>query len=404
MSVKKLFIVFLCCTSFIGCKKTNWYESFKERSKEPFGTYILYNESKELFNNQEVVLLEDNIYDYLNNTYFQEDYTFNYLCVKDDAFKLTRDGLNELLHYVEEGSNAFFSLNRFGDALQDVLEFETMNEDLLSYNASHLKKLKGDLRLENKDFEETNFSYDRNLRRNYFSSIKESNTVVLGTQEIDGEDKPVFIKVYYGKGAIYLHSQPIALTNYNLLNENYKYAENILSYLPDKDILWDPQVRWSRIDKNEDDDESSSASMLALFWGNPSLKWSLYVVMFGFLTFIIFNARRKQRPIPIVETPKNSTLEFTHTISNLYLLNEDHKNLVHKKIQFFLEKVRSRYYLDTRNLNKEFIEKLALKSGNELSKTKYLINSILALNKKENCSAEDLMTLNKMIDNFLKRK
>lgn len=119
---------------------------------------------------------------------------------------------------------------------------------------------------------------------------------------------------------------------------------------------------------------------------------------------MLFNARRKQRPIPIIDPPTNSTLEFTHTISNLYLLNEDHKNLVQKKIQYFLEKVRTRYYLDTRNLNKEFIEKLALKSGNDLDKTKYLINSILTLNKKEKCSAEDLMSLNKMIDNFLKRQ
>lgn len=404
MRLKNLFIVFLCCASLIGCKKTNWYESFKERSKEPFGTYILYNESKELFDNQEVVLLKENVYDYLNNTYFQEDYTFNYICVKNDAMRLTGDGLKELLLYVEEGSNAFFSLNRFSDALQDALEFETTNEDLLHFNASHLKTLKGDLRLENNEFEETEFSYDRNLRRNYFSSFKENNTIVLGTQEINGEDKPVFIKVYYGQGAIYLHSQPIALTNYNLLNENYKYAENILSYLPNKDVLWDPQVRWSQINNDEDNEDQESASMLALFWGNPSLRWSLYIVIFGFLTFILFNARRKQRPIPIIEAPKNSTLEFTHTISNLYLLNEDHKNLVQKKIQFFLEKVRSRYYLDTQNLNKDFMEKLALKSGNELSNTKYLINSILALNKKENCSAEDLMTLNKMIDNFLKRK
>ena len=72
--------------------------------------------------------------------------------------------------------------------------------------------------------------------------------------------------------------------------------------------------------------------------------------------------------------------------------------------QFFLEKVRSRYYLDTRNLNNEFIEKLSLKSGNDLQKTKYLVNTILELNKKSYSTPEELMSLNKMIDNFLKRK
>ena len=119
---------------------------------------------------------------------------------------------------------------------------------------------------------------------------------------------------------------------------------------------------------------------------------------------MIFNARRKQRPIPIIEPSKNSTVEFTQTISNLYLKNDNHKSLVDKKILFFFEKVRTRYLIDTNNLNKEFIEKLALKSGNKLQNTKYLINSIIALNKKLECTEEDLTVLNKMIDNFFKQK
>jgi hypothetical protein len=54
-------------------------------------------------------------------------------------------------------------------------------------------------------------------------------------------------------------------------------------------------------------------------------------------------------------------------------------------------------------LNANFIEKLAAKSGNEIQKTKYLINTILTLNKKTACSEEELIVLNKMIENFLKK-
>ena len=116
----------------------------------------------------------------------------------------------------------------------------------------------------------------------------------------------------------------------------------------------------------------------------------------------VFNSRRKQRPIPVIEPLKNSTVAFTHTIANLYLKEQDHKNLVDKKIMFFLEKVRTRYLIDTHNLNSSFMEKLALKSGNELANTKYLINTIISLNKKSECSEEELIVLNKMIENFFK--
>ena len=46
-------------------------------------------------------------------------------------------------------------------------------------------------------------------------------------------------------------------------------------------------------------------------------------VFFSLLLFMRFNARRKQRPIPIIEPLKNSTVEFTHTIANLYLKEKE---------------------------------------------------------------------------------
>ena len=411
MKFYKYYIALIIFTGLLqGCNKTSWFENYKEKSKSPFGTYIIFNEAEELLDNYKVHSLDENIYDYLNNTYFEEDYTFNYICIKNRASKINQSVIKELLLYVEDGSTAFFSLNDFSSSIKTALNIETENLDEYIYTSSELKWLKGDLSFENKDLTGKKFNYDRNLRRHYFSSYDENSTIVLGTQNIAGTEQPIFLKIYYGKGVIYVHTQPIAFTNYNMLKDNHEYAENVLSYLPNKETLWDPQIRSSKLTNNNSGSDSDSGngdsekSVLGFFMENPSLKWFLYLSFFGLITFMIFNARRKQRAIPIMDPPKNSTVEFTHTISNLYLVNEDHKNLVDKKIQFFLEKVRSRYYIDTNNLNKEFIEKLALKSGNDFQKTKYLINTILALHKKEQCSAEELMSLNTMIDNFLKRK
>jgi len=414
MTWKRYFLSILASLSLLlGCnKKTDWRENFQERSKDPFGLYILYNEAPELFSDGYITLIDNNILDYLNDLYYDydEEIIYNYICIKDDADKINQEGVNKLLSYVEDGNTAFFSLNSFSTELKTALGFQTKNLEPsilqwqnLATSVSHLKGLKGELKFTNEDFDDTSYSYDRNLRKNYFSEYDTYNTVVLGTQEIKGKEEPIFLKVYYGKGVVYLHTQPSVFTNYNLLKDNYQYAEKALSYLPDGEIIWDPQIYWSYGDQDENSTQET-ASIFNFFLANPSLKWFLYLAFIALLTFLLFNARRKQRAIPVIDPPKNSTLEFTHTISNLYLLNGDHKNMIDKKIQYFLEKIRARYYLDTSNLNQEFIEKLASKSGNELKQTQQLINYIIRLNKKQEGLPNELMNLSKMIDKFFKRK
>lgn len=394
-----LFVLTICL--FNSCKKTDWLENYKVKSKAPFGTYIIYNEFSELFYRYEVTYLRKNISDYLREDYIPAYDEMNYVCINDDAPKINGGGIQEILSFVAEGNQAFFSLNYYNDYLREALEIELKNLDTLAYNIPRqLKPLKGDLFLENTDFLNQPYSFDRNLRRNYFTSYNPNNTIVLGTQQIEGKQQPVFLKLYHGKGIIYLHTQPIVFTNYYMLNGKDEYAGNLLSYLPNRETIWDPQIRSPRAG----DAPNRTESVFSFFYRHNSLKWFLYVSFFGLLLFMVFNARRKQRPIPMLSEPKNSTVEFTHTISNLYLKNDNHKSLVDKKIQYFLEKIRRKYLIDTNNLNSDFMEKLALKSGNPLRQTKYLINTIIALHKKQECSEEELIGLHKMIENFLKRK
>ena len=398
INIKNYIIVFILF-SLVSCNKTNWHENFKEKNKSPFGTYIIYNEAEELFNNNEVHYLKENIYDYLFHNTKDNDFG-NYICIKSSAYKLDEDGLDYLLGAVKQGSNAFFSLNYFSEHLQDSLKFTIKNVDKDVHAPEELKQLNGKLYLENKDFKNQPFLFDRNIRRNYFETYNENNTIVLGTLDVEGEKQPNFIKIYYGKGAVYLHTNPVVFTNYNMLNENEAYAENILSYLPVDKILWDPQIKSSKFSKRK---REKKDSIFKFFFQHPTLKWFLFVSLFGLLLFMLFNARRKQRAIPVIKPLENSTIEFAHTIANLYLKEEDHKNLVDKKTTYFLEKIREKYLIDTSNLNIHFIEKLAAKSNNELSSTKYLINTIIALNKKSECTEVELSVLNKMIENFFKK-
>ena len=403
MLVKNIFksILLFSLLFLISCGKTNWTENYREKEKSPFGTYIIYNEAENLFDNEEIVYLKDNFYDYLYLNYdtTKEDFG-NYICIKHNLNKLPEDGITDLLSFVYDGNTAFLSLNYFNEDLKEQLEITTNNLDRKLYSIEDLKPLKGEFFLDDKAFKNQTFPFDRNIRRHYFTTYNESKTIVLGTSQVDEEKVPNFLKIYHGKGAIYVHTNPVVFTNYNLLKGKENYAEHLLSYLPNTTIFWDPQIKHSKYSNKREDDQQS---IFKFFLQHQTLTWFLFVSLAGVLLFMLFNARRKQRAIPIIHPLKNTTVAFTQTISSLYLNEQNHKNLVDKKIAYFLEKIRTKYLLNTSNLNKDFIKILAAKSDNEIRNTKYLINTIITLNKKSECTQEELLVLHKMIANFFKK-
>ncbi|WP_299667191.1 DUF4350 domain-containing protein [uncultured Polaribacter sp.] len=397
--IKKL-ILLLFIIIFTSCKKTDWVENYREKEKSPFGNYIISKEIDTLFQEQNTTFLKENFYDYLlfND---DKDSTKNktYLLIKNAASKQTAAGTIELLNFVKQGNTAFIALNYFKESFKEKLEFTTNNLDKKVSSIAALKRLKGEFYLKHTDFVDAPYVFERNIRRNYFLEYNENKTIVLGTTKIDSEEVPNFVKIYHGKGAFYLHTNPVVFTNYFLLNGKENYVENLLSYLPKKSILWDVHIKSSKYS----DTKEQKPSIFKFFFQHETLTWFLFVSVAGLLLFMLFNARRKQRAIPVLAPLENTTVAFTQTISNLYLSEADHKVLVDKKIVFFLEKVRSKYLIHTLNLNADFIKKLAAKSGNELQKTKYLIHTIIALNKKPECSEEELIGLHKMIENFFKK-
>lgn len=346
-----------------------------------------------------MLYLKQNIFDYLYNDFTYNPDFGNYICIKNAAYKLREESLDELLVFVYHGNDAFISLNHFTDVQKEAFQIETENLNKDIFHKDQLKSLSGTLTLSNESFEKQSFTFDRNIRKHYFTSFND-NTEVLGKIEIDGEFQPNFIKIHHGEGAIYLHTNPVVFTNYYLLTDKRQYTEQLLSYLPTKEIIWDPQIKSSSSRDESDDGES----IFKFFLQYDTLTWFLYTSFFSLLLFMLFNARRKQRAIPIIEPLKNSTVEFTQTIASLYLKEKNHKNIADKKIIYFLEKVRSKYLIDTSKLDDEFIKRLALKSGNKLENTRYVIRTIIAMQKNEECSEEQLITLNRMIHNFLQNK
>ena len=235
----------------------------------------------------------------------------------------------------------------------------------------------------------TNFELDKGASDYYFSKFDKNTTTILGNIHDEKYILPNFIEIKRGEGKFILHLQPIAFTNYYLLENNYKYIESVCSHIDSETIYWSV----------EDIEESSiSGSPLRFIFSQPALKWAWYLGLFGIIIFMLFNAKRRQRVIPIAEPLKNTTVEFAKTIGNLYFLEKNHKDIAEKKTVYFLEKIRKDYYLDTTVLDETFMNRLHQKTSKEKADIVKAIQKINYIKNSTTLTEKDLVELNTLIE------
>lgn len=178
-------------------EEVDWTESFSKNDKIPYGGYIIYDISSELFSDEEIGLTEFPIYNVLKeNSYYNTNYIFINSYFSPDVLDT-----EYLLNFVAEGNQVFISAFAIYGSLTDSLRVDSyrtfFNEDSANINFS-LPEL----------ISEKGFLFEKGNYKNYFSKYDTSLVQVLGTND-DG--KTNFIRIKYGKGNFFLNSVPLLL-------------------------------------------------------------------------------------------------------------------------------------------------------------------------------------------------
>ena len=366
-------------------KPIDWSESYSLNMKSPFGLYVFNEEHKSFFSPQKVKKFNESPYEYFDKNYNVEKSKYNIkgtILLIEHQTNIDEYSENELFYFTSHGNTVFYSNTNFSEKFADSLGFE------IAYNNDFSDSLK--FKLE-RNAKLDNFYFNKGINNAYFSKIDSSKTEVLGTQiNSKGEKFANFIRVPYKNGNFYLHLQPVAFTNYYLLNKNIKYTEDVLGYIPSQlPIYWKV--------KQYDNEELSSSPMRYLL-SQPALKWAWFLAWITLMIFIVFNAKRRQRIIPIKEKLKNTTVDFTKTIGNLYYQERNHQNIAEKKIIFFLEKIRNEYYIDTYNLDDTFVNRLNQKTGKNKKDIEAVVFFIKKLRNQSNTTEKELITFNELLE------
>jgi hypothetical protein len=382
-----LFVVVLLgiiITEIVRPKPLDWNPSYTSGAKVPFGCHVLFQELPTLFKNQKIKEVNDSFYNLLAS---RDSTTLSNYMIINDQLSLDKQESAQLLEYVAQGNDAFIAANTFGAYLSDTLNLKVKTEYTITEDTLSAK-------LTNKSFQKETFYYTRGGYRTYFTSVDTLNTTLLGhlTPSPGNASKTAnFIRTRFGKGNFYLSTIPQAYTNYYMLKGNQDYVAHTFSYLGDRSLFWDNYKKSGRVMIN---------SPMRFVLSQAALKWAYYLSLFGVLLFVIFRGKRQQRIIPIIAPLENTSVAFARTVGSLYYQQHGHTDLIHKKLNFFLEHIRSHYYMDISSVTERTATDLAARSNRSVQETKALLDTIVYLRNKDRHTQEDLVLLHNKITSF----
>ena len=378
-------------------RRLNERITLRRQDKIPYGTYVAFRNLKYIFPAATIYTnrYEPGYWDSLS--IHDSKQAFIVVC---DHFSPDEMEMKSMITFTENGNDVFICARSISAAADKILGCNSSALNLSFIGVGNLPK---DMRitLHAPPFDKkTVYDYPGKTFESYFSSIDSSTTDVLGNDE---EGRPDFIRLHAGRGNFYVHTEPLAFSNYFILHKNnIEYFEKALSVIrPDvTKVLWDEYYLNKRSSGNN---SAKKKSWLAVLFRYPAFKAAMLTAIFTLLLNVLLGMRRKQRYIPVITKPRNDSLDFVKTIGRLYYDKGDHKNLCRKMGSYFLEHVRNKYKLPTGSLDDEFVKNLQYKSGAEESEIRGIISFIKHLDEASVINNNQVNDFYKQLESFYKK-
>ncbi|MGN7987077.1 DUF4350 domain-containing protein [Pedobacter sp. 22226] len=358
---------------------TNWSPTYAVKDKIPYGTYILYHRIKDILPKANIQQSKAAIYNTLKAKNFNKT---AYLIIAQKA-EISKTDFNQLVKYMQAGNDAFIASYDLGK-IEKNLKLQAVSA--MSAEGSTLNFTNPNLKTD------ANYGFDRGIGSQYYSNIDTSKATVLG---VNGNGKPNFIRYNYGKGNLYLIAEPGFYTNFNLLDKyGAEYAAKTLSYLQGNTrVIFDDYFAGQ---------ENTTTDMLRVFFKHPELKFAYYLSIFSLIIFVLYDIKRRQRIIPIADPLTNTSLAFVNVVGSVYYHERNNLDIALKKINYFMEYLRSRYYLKTNEIDNRFAQLLMEKTGINEALAKTLTRYFIETPKMGNLNDTQLINLNESIEQFYK--
>jgi hypothetical protein len=403
----------------------DWQKMYDPKSEKNFGLSVFTSLLKKKLGKDNVVIdynlnlqsIKDTLYAVLvfdNNIFLSQSENTNYMDCLYKGNHVYLFGDNVSINYegiVAELDTTFRPWKR--DTLYDrskaalAINFELFNED-----TSYITPL-NTLKLHNggigEKYVEVNSETDSLIEEiedstiqnnenepidsaGYAQMVESENQTLDSIEEvleseiiISYKNRPVFQKIEALNGEIYIHSFPELFANVATKNPSV-YADHfniLLKELNGKKVfITSSAALGSRTDENP----------LEILLKNKSLATAYYTILLTLLLFLLFGSKRKQRPVPIIEPIKNTSLEYINTLARLYELQDQNHKLVMKMKDNFYHTMAKRFYVNQHD--EHYVRNLAKKSKIKEELIDSTIQYFKQIEENRVCSDEQLHMLN----------
>lgn len=356
----------------------NWQVNLRYDSKSPYGNFILYNRLTDIFPGATIKRSNRSTYDTFSDSTLLKG---NYIIIAKTV-AINKADTKALLKYIAAGNTVFISALNWDSNLTDSLkvntgyEFNKQNPSLNFVNPG-LKQ-------------QADYKTDKYTATQYFAGFDTTKAIVLAQNNFK---HATYLQFKFGKGNLLLMANPQLLTNYNLLKpQNLNFAGKALSYIPQtKNLYWDQYLNG---------DIAQDESPMRVFFKHPGLQWAYYISLAAILLFVIYEIKRRQRIIPVVEPLQNATVGFVSVVGKVYYEQRDNTDIAIKKITYFLEHIRNTYNLKTNTFDNEFLNTFIKKTGVEETLGYELINLMRYVSHQTRVSDHELIAMNRLIEKF----
>jgi len=377
-----LLIVYIIA-EFNRPKPIDWTASLSTKDKIPYGAYILYDRLTDIFPGDTIVPHRQPVYNVIAEDSIKQS---SYVIICHDI-EFSKPDYNQLEKYLKQGNDVFIAAEDFGKLFGKNLNIETNAENYFKFTKDYGMPVS--FVSPYLDPKKT-YAVGKGMGDVYFSKFDTTKATILGK---DIKHNANFIKYTIGKGSLYLLSNPKFFSNYSLLKpQGTAYAATALSFIKStKKITWDQYY-------TQGDEENDSP--MRVFLSHPELEWAYYIAIFSLIIFVLYEIKRRQRIIPVIEPLSNSTLEFVNVVGQVYYEKRNNDNIAKKQVLYFLTYLRDEYQLKTNKLDKEFIETLTAKLGLNPDFANDFVEYLHYINMQDRINDRELIHLNKLIEQF----
>jgi hypothetical protein len=381
-----LFVIVIVA-QYLLPKPINWARTYNSKSREPFGCYAIYNLLQGTFAKN----IETNRQTFYNIR--NDESGKSSVLMVDDQIALNRNDVKSLLNYVKRGNKVFIASGVFGGHLADTFHI-TVGADFVGFfmpDDSVKEKGGQEVHLCAKNLSKKKYSYSQMAWGRLFENFDSTRFSILAT---NAKGFACLIKTRTGKGELYFCSSPEIFSNYFVVNHpNRELAYHMLSLISNENLVWDEYYK-AHNEKNR--------SPLKLILENDSLYAAWLLLLLTVIFYMVFEGRRRQRPVPVAVPVTNSTLEFVNVISHVYFNEGNHQSIGAEKVKYFYENIRRKFHVSTQVIDEPLINEIAELSGADPKKVKQLFTYCEKIKASNGITQLELAELNRQINNFNK--